>query len=292
MTLAQALIGDAPAQIAAQVGRSVVQVASRGHGHGAGTIWRSDGLVVTNHHVAPGDHNQVRLADGRTLTAETVARDPINDLAVLRVDATGLPAVVVGDARKLRVGELVVAVGHPFGVRGAVTVGMVNALPYLDEDGHGRQIVQADVLLGPGNSGGPLANARGEVVGINAMVAGGLGLAVPSFLVERLLAPRTRPATIGVQAQTVELPPPLAARSGTARAALVLAVVPGSPADASGLLLGDLIVAVDGAPTAGAGSLAHALGAHAGGVVRLGVLRGGELGEVVVLPARPEERAA
>jgi len=244
VTLAQALIGDAPAQIAAQVGRSVVQVASRGHGHGAGTIWRSDGLVVTNHHVAPGDHNQVRLADGRTLTAETVARDPINDLAVLRVDATGLPAVVVGDARKLRVGELVVAVGHPFGVRGAVTVGMVNALPYLDEDGHGRQIVQADVLLGPGNSGGPLANARGEVVGINAMVAGGLGLAVPSFLVERLLAPRTRPATIGVQAQTVELPPPLAARSGTARAALVLAVVPGSPADASGLLLGDLIVAV------------------------------------------------
>jgi serine protease Do len=292
VTLAQALIGDAPAQIAAQVGRSVVQVASRGHGHGAGTIWRSDGLVVTNHHVAPGDHNQVRLADGRTLTAETVARDPINDLAVLRVDATGLPAVVVGDARKLRVGELVVAVGHPFGVRGAVTVGMVNALPYLDEDGHGRQIVQADVLLGPGNSGGPLANARGEVVGINAMVAGGLGLAVPSFLVERLLAPRTRPATIGVQAQTVELPPPLAARSGTARAALVLAVVPGSPADASGLLLGDLIVAVDGAPAVGAGWLAHALGAHAGGVVRLGVLRGGEPREVVVLPARPEERAA
>jgi serine protease Do len=292
VTLAQALIGDAPAEIAAQVGRSVVQVASRGHGHGAGTIWRPDGIVVTNHHVAPGDHNQVRLADGRVLPAETVARDPTNDLAVLRVDATGLPAAAVGDARKLRVGELVVAVGHPFGVRGAVTVGMVNALPYLDEDGHGRQIVQADVLLGPGNSGGPLANARGEVVGINAMVAGGLGLAVPSFLVDRLLAPRARPATIGIQAQTVELPRPLAARAGTDRAALVLAVAPGTPADAAGLLLGDLIVAVDGAPAVGAGWLAHALGAHAGGVVRLGVLRGGELREVVVLPARPEERAA
>jgi serine protease Do len=291
VTLVQALIGDAPAQIAEQLGRSVVQVASRGHGHGAGTIWRADGIVVTNHHVAPGDHNEVRLADGRTLPTTTLARDPLNDLAVLRVEARDLPAVAVGDARALRVGELVIAVGHPFGVRGAVTVGMVNALPYLDEGGHGRQIVQADVLLGPGNSGGPLANARGAVVGINAMVAGGLGLAVPSFLVERMLNGQPERATIGIQAQGVALPAVIAARAGTERGALVLAVAPGSPAEAAGLLLGDLIVAVDGHPIAGADGLARALGA-ANGVVRLGLLRGGEPREVVVLPARPTERAA
>lgn len=190
MALVQALIAEAPAELASEIGRSVVQIGARGHGHGAGTIWRSDGIVVTNHHVAPGEANEVRLADGRAFQARVVARDPANDLVVLRIDASRLPAVTIGDSRGLRVGELVVAVGHPFGMRGAVTVGIVNALPHRVEDG-GREMIQADVLLGPGSSGGPLANARGEVVGINAMVAGGLALAVPSHLVDRMLGDRT-----------------------------------------------------------------------------------------------------
>jgi serine protease Do len=289
--LVQALIGDAPAAIAEELGKSVVQVVSRGHGHGAGTIWRPDGIVVTNHHVAPGEGNEVRLADGRTLPAAVIARDPANDLAALKVAAAGLPAVRIGDSRHLRVGELVVAVGHPFGVRGAVTVGMVNGLPHRGENG-GREIVQADVLLGPGNSGGPLANARGEVVGINAMVAGGLGLAVPSHLVEQLLGGSAERATVGVQVQGIALPPPLAARAGTARGALVLAVKDGSPAEAAGLILGDLVVSVDGCAIDGADGLFRALGSSSAGVVRLGVLRGGDPCEVVVLPARPTERAA
>jgi serine protease Do len=278
VALVQALIGEAPTEIAAEVGRSVVQVGARNHGHGAGTIWRADGIVITNHHVAPGEGNEVRLADGRSFEAKVVARDPANDLTALRIDVTGLPPVRVGDSRQLRVGELVVAVGHPFGVRGAVTVGMINALPHGDANG-GREIVQADVLLGPGNSGGPLANARGEVIGINSMVAGGLALAVPSHLVERMLGAER--ATIGVQVQGIP-----------DHGALVLAVKEDSPAEAAGLMLGDLIVAVDGQTVTNAEGLYRALGAYQGGVVRVGFVRGGQPREVVVLPARPEERAA
>jgi serine protease Do len=180
-------LGEAAAAVAERVRPSVVEVRLPGRGVGAGTIWSSDGTIVTNHHVVPGDRAEVRLADGRVFPAEVVARDPGNDLAVLRVPASDLPAAVIGDARGLRVGELVLAVGHPFGLRGAVSVGVVSeALP--QGTGPSRELVRADVLLGPGNSGGPLTDGLGRVVGINAMVNGGLALAVPSHLVERLLA--------------------------------------------------------------------------------------------------------
>ena len=195
-----------------------MEVRPRRGGAGAGTIWRQDGIVVTNYHVAGKDRAQVRLADGRTFEGRVVAFDARNDLAVLSIPASNLPAAEIGDARRLRPGELVLAVGHPYGVRNAVTVGVVNsALPdsprggagegspepapaaagaaagarernRLWRWGQGRELVMADVLLGPGNSGGPLVDARGRVVGINAMVGNGLALAVPSHLVQRLLA--------------------------------------------------------------------------------------------------------
>lgn len=184
-------VGQAAAALVEGLQRSVVEVRTPGAGHGAGTIWQSDGLVVTNHHVVPRDWAEVVLADGRRLTATVVARDERNDLALLELAADGLPAVAVGDSGRLRVGELVVAVGHPFGVRGAATIGVVStamlprpvSLPV-------RELIRADVLLGPGNSGGPLADARGRVVGINAMVVGGMALAVPDHLVERLVTAR------------------------------------------------------------------------------------------------------
>ena len=182
-------VEGAVARLAEALRASVVEVRTPGAGHGAGTIWRSDGTIVTNHHVVPGDRAEVVLSDGRRLPAVVVGRDPRNDLAVLEVAAGGLPAVTVGDAAGLRCGELVVAVGHPFGIRGAVTLGVVSAaLPPRPVPLPVRELIRADVLLGPGNSGGPLADARGRVVGINAMVAGGLALAVPARLVERLLA--------------------------------------------------------------------------------------------------------
>jgi serine protease Do len=286
------VIGAAAVEVAEQIWASVVQV-SNGHGAGAGTIWRPDGVIVTNHHVAPGAKATVLLADGRSYAARAIARDPGNDLAVLQIDATGLPAVTVGDPRRLRPGEIVLAVGHPFGVKNAVTVGLVGGISRGGP--REREMIHADVLLGPGNSGGPLANARGEVVGINSMVAGELALAVPSYLAERLLAGtgEERPM-IGVALQNVELTPSMAARAAAqpGQAAMVVGVREGSPAEQAGLQLGDVLLALDGRPLGGADALVAALAAHPGGPIRVRLLRGGVAAEAVILPAQPTTRAA
>jgi serine protease Do len=147
-------------------------------------VWRSDGLIVTNAHVAQRGATVV-LADGRVFDAELVRWDPERDLAALRIAASALPAAQVGDAETLRVGEMVFAVGNPLGLTGALTAGMIHAIGPRHEPR--PRWIQADLRLAPGNSGGPLADARGHVVGVNAMVAGGLALAVPSSTVERFL---------------------------------------------------------------------------------------------------------
>ncbi len=173
--------------------RSVVVVRS-GHGHGSGVIWESRGLVVTNHHVVGRERAEVELADGRRWAATVLARDPHNDLAALRVPTDGLPAARIGDSTAVRLGELILAVGHPLGVRNAATLGIVSRVPA----GRGpvawmvraeRELLQADVWLAPGSSGGPLADSTGAVVGIASMVVGpGIALAVPSHVVVRFLA--------------------------------------------------------------------------------------------------------
>jgi serine protease Do len=324
-------VGGAAAGVAERVRESVVEVRPRGGGAGAGTIWREDGIVVTNYHVAGKGRAQVRLADGRTFEGQVVAFDARNGLAVLPIPASDLPAAEIGDARRLRPGELVLAVGHPYGVRNAVTVGVVNsALPESPRGGagegrpqgaatesegtrrkgsepeggqgrgvtsgsarernrlwrwgQGRELVLADVLLGPGNSGGPLVDARGRVVGINAMVGNGLALAVPSHLVQRLLARQGDPPRLGVSVQDVFLPAPLAALAGVeaGAAAIVVETAPGSPAAHAGLLLGDVLVALDGVALDGSGGLLNALEAHDGGPVSLTLIRGGVVREVAV----------
>jgi serine protease Do len=293
-TLPAGDVGAAAAAVAERVCASVAEVRSRGRGGGAGTVWRSDGTIVTNHHVVMGDRAEVTLADGRRFDADVVARDPRNDLARLKISALDLPAVAVGDARTLRVGELVLAVGHPFGIRGAVTIGVVSsALPQAGS-AQARELLRADVLLGPGNSGGPLTDARGRVVGINAMVAGGLALAVPSHLVERLVAGQSRRLVLGIEAREVELAPALAVRAPitSGRAALVVGVSAGGVADRAGLLVGDLLVALDGHPLEGVDGLLNALAAHSDGPIRLGLLRGGVSREIVVEAAEPARRAA
>ena len=180
-------IGDDLTAVTRRLRRITVQVHGARAGMGSGVIWASDGLIVTNAHVAQDRRVGVVLPDGGSLEARLLAWDPERDLAALAIDAQGLPAADVGDSAALRVGELVVAVGNPLGLAGAVTAGVIHAIgPRRSVD---PSFIQADLRLAPGNSGGPLANAHGHVIGINARVAGGLALAVPSSLVARFLAP-------------------------------------------------------------------------------------------------------
>lgn len=299
-------LGTAVAQVAARVRESVAEVRSRG-GSGSGTIWSADGVVITNHHVVGGERARVRLEDGRSYEGRVFARDPRNDLAALQLDpgpgGHDLPAATLGDARQLRTGDLVLAVGNPAGVRGAVTVGVVHRALPRSHAGRGRELIQADVMLGPGSSGGPLTDARGRVVGINAMVhapngmgpwatagaSGTMALAVPTHVVARLLGRRGERPALGIEAHEVALPASLTALVPTdiaigdePHALLVARVEPDSAADHAGLLLGDVLFAVDGAPVEGSAGLLNALDGHAGGPLRLGVLRGGVPKDVVV----------
>ncbi len=171
------------ADVAVNLSRSTVQVQSRRFGSGSGVIWHYIGLIITNAHVVGGSQATVELSDGRVFEAVCISRDSQCDLAALRVDATDLPAAAIGDSDVLRVGELVLAVGNPFGAVDALTTGIIHAIaPNLP----GRW-VHADIRLAPGNSPCPLADAQGKVIGINTVIAGGLALAVPSKVVERFL---------------------------------------------------------------------------------------------------------
>src|SRR5258708_3514835 len=177
--------------IAERLRRSTVQVTTgtreRATGQGSGFVVRSDGLIVTNAHVANRSPLFVRLWDGSSFPVRIVARSSRHDLAVLHTSAAHLIPVTLANSEELRVGELVIAVGNPFGFTGAVSSGVVYAIGQRPGLGPAKWI-QAGVQLAPGNSGGPLADARGRVVGVNTMIAGGLGLAVPSNIVSKLLA--------------------------------------------------------------------------------------------------------
>jgi serine protease Do len=281
-------LSGALADLAQQLRPSVVSVRLPGHGGGAGVIWDADGLIVTNAHVARHERLEVVLDGGRALAATLVARDPAHDLAALRVAATGLPAAPVGDSTALRVGELVFAMGHPLGEPHAVALGIVTSVGRGGLAG-GRgpdDAVRADLALYPGNSGGPLADARGRVIGINSMVVPPrLALAVPSATVARFLAPGSR-ARIGVRTQRVVLPPPLARRLGLPRenALIVVEVMAGEPAAAAGLLPGDVLLAADGTVLDSPSALAETLDAVGERPVRLHVLRGGSVRLVAITP--------
>jgi serine protease Do len=176
-------------QIVAQSRPSVVTVFGKRFGAGAGILWSADGLVVTNRHVlsqqtAHGKQTaRVLLADERQFDAEVIATDEEVDLALLRIPATDLPAAQIGDSRQLRVGELVFTLGHPWGQRNSASAGIVSQLGNAQTRGTQQliPIIRTDARLAPGNSGGPLLNAAGEVVGINTMIVGGdQGVAIPS----------------------------------------------------------------------------------------------------------------
>jgi serine protease Do len=170
-----------------EVQRSLVIVQGHRFGAGAGIIWRKDGIILTNGHVVNRKAPRVILANNAEYTARVLAKDPARDLAVLQIEANDLPAVRMADSDGLRIGELVFAIGHPWGQRGYVTAGIVSGLSDVEVRGRREtvRVIRTDTILAPGNSGGPLVNARGEVIGINTMIVGGdLGVAIPSQLAD------------------------------------------------------------------------------------------------------------
>jgi S1-C subfamily serine protease len=267
-------------------------------GAGSAVAFTPDGYLVTSAHVVSGtERGEAAFTDGSERPFRVVGRDPLSDLAVIRAEGELNPAPL-GDASRLRVGQLVVAIGNPLGFAGTVTAGVVSALgrSLAARDGRSSRLVenviQTDAALNPGNSGGALADARGHVVGINTAVAGiGLGLAVPidaatrGILGSLMHEGRVRRAFLGVVGGTRPLPPPLARRLGRPRALEVVQLLDGSPAAAAGVRPGDLVVELDGRPIEGVADLQRLLvGELVGREVGVRVVRGERLLELDLAP--------
>ncbi len=253
-------------EIAERLRRSTVEVRMRGaNGGGSGVIASADGQIVTNAHVARGADALIRLWDGRELPAKLLARDPRRDLAALKVEASSLSAATFGDSNALRVGELVMAIGNPLGFIGALTTGVVHALGTLPDFGR-QNWVMADVRLAPGNSGGPLADSYGRVIGINTMIVNGLGAAVAGNAVTAFLNRGATGYSLGVTVQPVRL-------EDNRFALAVLKVEAGSPAAAAPLWIGDVLTAIGGKLLRSVDDLHLALD-DSNGLIHLQFLRG------------------
>jgi S1-C subfamily serine protease len=273
---------------------------ARGGGAGSGVVFTDDGFLLTSAHVVAGASGGVaEFGDGTEARFDIVGADPLADLAVLRARAASAPPATLGDADKLRIGQLVVAVGNPLGLAGSVTAGVVSGLGRSIPARTGRHVrliddvIQTDAALNPGNSGGALATSDGLVVGINTAVAGyGLGLAVPinsttrQIVSELLSTGRVRRAWLGVAGAPTPLPPPIAARLGQRVGLRVAEVVPGSPAGLAGLYLGDIIVTAGGRPVENVQALQRLmLGPAIGTRLPITVLRKGAFVDVVAVPS-------
>jgi S1-C subfamily serine protease len=268
-------------------------------GGGSGFVFTPDGLILTNSHVVHDARRiEVTLADGRRMPASAIGDDPASDLAVVRVDEPGLTAVALGDSQQLRVGQLVVAIGNPYGFQSTVTAGVVSALGRSLRSYSGRlidDVIQTDAALNPGNSGGPLVDSAGQVVGVNTAtilpaqgICFAIGINTAKFVASRLLRDgRIRRSYIGVSAQTVPVHRrvvrfyDLAKESG----ALVLSVEENSPAKRAGLRDGDIMVALEGHAVAGVDDLHRVLAdIRAGASCSITVLRHTEKLELRIVP--------
>ncbi len=299
---------DAYSQVVSAVAEALlprvaaIRVRRRGRsdeGSGSAVVLTGEGHLLTNAHVVGNaDAGEATFADGSVAALEVVGRDPLADLAVVRADrATGQPPPY-RDVDDLRIGSLVVAVGNPLGMAGSVTAGIVSglgrALPVRTRTATRivEDVIQTDAALNPGNSGGALADSRGRVVGINTAVAGvGLGLAVPINATTRRIIyalmhdGRVRRGYLGLVSSPAPLPPEWARRTGQRAALRVAEVVTGSPAAASGLRAGDMVLAVDGQPLGDAQSLQRLLFEEAiGRRMEITVLRNGALVDAVAVP--------
>ena len=285
--------------------------APRQEGVGSGVIVSKDGYILTNNHVVDGaDEVKVALQDGREFTAKVIGRDPKTDVAVIRVDARDLPVVPMADSEKVEVGDVVLAIGNPFGIGQTVTTGIVSATGRSGATGLDYEdFIQTDAAINPGNSGGPLMNWRGEVIGINTMIysgvgqSAGIGFAIPINTAKAVLGDlvtlgRVRRPALGIR--TIPIDPELAAEMGLPAdyGLLIVQVVQGGAADQAGLrggteraylgnipimIGGDLIVAIDGQRIDDQQALAQIMNNHrAGDSVRMTIYRGKKKMDVTV----------
>lgn len=291
----------------ATAGPAVVKIDREG-GAGSGVVFTPDGLVLTNSHVVGRAlHPTVTLPGGRVMSADLVGRDADTDLAVIRIDASGLhalPWAAFADSKAIRAGQIAIAIGNPFGFHHSVTAGVVSALGRSLRGRTGRlmdDIIQTDAALNPGNSGGPLVSTRGEVFGINtAMIAGAQGLcfAVASntarFVAARLIRDGAiRRSYIGVAGQNVAVPRALARASQIAVSSgvLVASVEDGSPAGRAGLRNGDVILALADQVVTGIDDLHRQLTDERIGVpLPLSILRGGSRRQLTIVPGESQRQ--
>ena len=286
------------------VGPSVVSIGvstdkRRGDARGSGVVISSDGHVLTNSHVVHDAAGiTVSLTDGRRFPASILGEDPGTDLALIRVEAPALPTARLGQSARLRVGQLVIAIGNPFGFQSTVSAGVVSATGRSLRSMAGRlidNIIQTDVALNPGNSGGPLVDSRGRVVGINTAIfamAQGISFAVPidtaTWVIPELLARgRVVRGYLGFGGQSRQVDRRLARALGMSgeRAIEVSSVEPNTPAAVAGLTPGDLVIALDARPVETVDDVHRILGPHAiGRTLTIAYVRDGRRMETVVTP--------
>ena len=287
--------------VAAKVTPSVVKIDAKGKGSGSGFLFTPDGYVLTNSHVVGGSTRfDVTLTDGTVLPGHLAGDDPHTDLALVRLHSLDLPpAVQIGDARALRVGQLVIAIGNPYGFSGTVTAGVVSAVGRSLRARSGRvidDIIQTDAALNPGNSGGPLVDGHGRVVGVNtAMIGGAQGLcfaismSTAEIIAARLIREgRVRRSYLGIGGQTVPLPRKVVRHFGlpVESGLLVVSVEKGSPAAKGGLRDGDIIVSFGGSPLPSIDTLTRLLTEDQVGVhTTLEIVRGTTLTTLAVVPS-------
>jgi S1-C subfamily serine protease len=281
------------------VGPAVVRLDVAGQGSGSGFLFADDGLLITNSHVVRGaSHVGVTFADGRKARAEVLGDDPDTDVAVVRVAGNRLPFVALADSSTVRVGQIAIAIGNPYGFDCTVTAGVVSALGRSLRARSGRlmdDVLQTDAALNPGNSGGPLVTSTGDVIGVNTamiMPAQGLSFAIASntvrFVVSRLLRDgRIRRSYIGIAGSKTAVPRQLARHLSLAVSSGVRieSVEPSTPAAAAGLRERDLIIALDDTPVTGIDDLQRLLTEERiGRVTSVTILRGAERLVSVLVP--------
>jgi S1-C subfamily serine protease len=270
-------------------------------GGGSGFVFTPDGLILTNSHVVhDATRIEVTLADGRRAPAHTIGDDPATDLAVIRIDVSGLQAVPLGDSQQLQPGQMAIAIGNPYGFQSTVTAGVISALGRSLRSYSGRlieDVIQTDAALNPGNSGGPLADSRGQVIGVNTAtilpaqgICFAIGINTAKFVASRLLRDgRILRSYIGVSAQTVPIHRRVVRFYSLARetGVVVVGIEDPSPARTAGLREGDMIVALGDKPVAGVDDLHRLLtDAQVGARCTLTVIRHTER---LILPIFPEE---